>query len=110
MTIIVIGKILPNACQITAKQKILSRHTETTTVTKRKDSLGGTNLTTLHHGFNMSPKARERKVRALQRFEQTQKHWEHERSITKDKSRIKYCEKKLEKLRITVDNTKSNLK
>ena len=59
--------------------------------------------------FNMSPKARERRVRALERFVNTEKHWVHERDLTKDKSRIKYCEKKLERLRITVANTKSNL-
>tara|TARA_B100002019_G_scaffold160193_1_gene138158 strand:- start:234 stop:479 length:246 start_codon:yes stop_codon:yes gene_type:complete len=76
---------------------------------KNDPSLSGIDLTTLQHGFNMSPKARDRKTRALERFVKTEAHWVHERDLTKDKSRIKYCEKKLERLRTTVANTKSNL-
>ena len=57
----------------------------------------GIALTTLHHGFNMSPQAMDRKRRALERWDKTLKHWEHERDLTNDKARTKYCEKKIDK-------------
>ncbi len=69
----------------------------------------GIALTTLHHGFNMSPQAMDRKRRALERWDKTLKHWEHERDLTNDKARTKYCEKKIDKVRTTIANTKSNL-
>ena len=58
----------------------------------------------------MSPKVRERKQRALARHMKTLEHWKHEKSITKDKSRIKYCDKKLERMQFCIDRTQSNLK
>ena len=58
----------------------------------------------------MSPARRERITKAISRHEKTLEHWNHEKNLTKDKSRIKYCEKKIDKMQFCIDRSRANLK